>query len=71
MVSGTRVAGYVVSVNWNDDNRKWNVNAWKLDDNNWNADNALKDCVFNTACYPQLFYVELNWPKNAKMSRFQ
>src|SRR3989344_4164188 len=37
MCVGTRVAGYVVNVNWNADNRKWNVNAWKLDDDNWNA----------------------------------
>lgn len=37
MVSGTRVAGCVVNVNWNSDNRKWNVNTWKLDDDNWNA----------------------------------
>lgn len=41
MVSGTRVAGYVVNVNWNADNRKWNVNAWKLDDDNWNAGNRV------------------------------
>jgi hypothetical protein len=39
MVSGTRVAGYVVNVNWNSDNRKWNVNTWNLDDDNWNAGN--------------------------------
>ncbi len=39
MVSGTRVAGCVVNVNWNSDNRKWNVNTWKLDDDNWNAGN--------------------------------
>ena len=41
MVSGTRVAGYVVNVNWNSDNRKWNVNAWNLDDDNWNAGNRV------------------------------
>ena len=39
IVSGTRVAGCVVNVNWNSDNRKWNVNTWKLDDDNWNAGN--------------------------------
>lgn len=39
MVSGTRVAGCVVNVNWNSDNRKWNVNTWDLDDDNWNAGN--------------------------------
>ena len=39
MASGTRVAGYVVNVNWNGDDRKWNVNTWKLDDDNWNAGN--------------------------------
>ena len=41
MASGTRVAGCVVNVNWNADNRKWNVNAWKLDDDNWNAGNRV------------------------------
>lgn len=39
MALGTRVAGYVVNVNWNGDDREWNVNAWKLDDDNWNAGN--------------------------------
>lgn len=32
----------MVNVNWNADNRKWNVNAWKLDENgNWNAGNRV------------------------------
>lgn len=30
-----------MNVNWNADNREWNVNAWKLDDNNWNAGNRV------------------------------
>lgn len=41
MASGTRIPGYVVNVNWNGDNRKWNVNAWKLDDDDWNAGNRV------------------------------
>ena len=36
-----RVAGYAVNVNWNADNREWNVNDWKLDDDNWNAGNRV------------------------------
>ncbi len=36
-----RVAGYAVNVNWNADNRKWNANDWKLDDDNWNAGNRV------------------------------
>lgn len=39
MAIGTRVADCVVNVNWNAAYRKWNVNAWKLDDDNWNAGN--------------------------------
>ena len=32
----------VVSLNWNSDDRKWNANAWNLDENdNWNADNRV------------------------------
>jgi len=30
---------FAVNVNWNSDNRKWNVNAYRLDDNQWNAGN--------------------------------
>ena len=29
----------VVNVNWNADNRKWNVNTWRRDDDRWNAGN--------------------------------
>ena len=39
MISGTRVAGFVVHVYWHSDDRKWNVNTWKLDDDDWNAGN--------------------------------
>jgi len=28
---------FAVNVNWNADNRKWNCNANRLDDNRWNA----------------------------------
>lgn len=38
--SGHKV--FAVNVNWNSDNRQWNVNDWKLDENgNWNADNQV------------------------------
>lgn len=32
---------FTVNVNWNSDNRKWNVNLWKFDDNEWNAENVV------------------------------
>ena len=32
---------FAVNVNWNDSNRKWNVNAIPLDDNRWNAGNRV------------------------------
>ncbi|MFZ2303183.1 MAG: hypothetical protein WAV98_00130 [Minisyncoccia bacterium] len=33
---------FAVNVNWNLDNRKWNVNDWHLDENgNWNAGNRV------------------------------
>lgn len=28
---------FAVNVNWNSDNRKWNLNANQLDDDRWNA----------------------------------
>lgn len=31
------VAGYVVNVCWDDDDHEWNVRAWKLDDDDWDA----------------------------------
>lgn len=31
----------VVNVNWNADDRKWNVNAWDRDNNRWNAGNRV------------------------------
>jgi hypothetical protein len=31
----------VVNVNWNADDRKWNVNAYRRDDNQWNAGNQV------------------------------
>lgn len=34
-----RASVFVVNVNWNADNRKWNCNANRLDDNRWNAGN--------------------------------
>ncbi len=34
-------SGFVVNVNWNADNGKWNVNDWDLDDNRWNAGNRV------------------------------
>lgn len=30
---------FAVNVNWNGDDRKWNVNANRLDDYRWNAGN--------------------------------
>ena len=30
---------FAVNVNWNAGDRKWNVNANRLDDNRWNAGN--------------------------------
>lgn len=41
MVERTLVPGFVVNVNWNADDRTWNVNAWKRDDNNWNEGNRV------------------------------
>ncbi len=39
---GSRHKVFAVNVNWNSDNRKWNVNDWKLDENgNWNTDNQV------------------------------
>lgn len=35
------IGGFVVDVNWNADGREWNVNDWKLDDDNWNAGNRV------------------------------
>jgi hypothetical protein len=29
-----------VNVNWNADDREWNVNTWRRDDNDWNAGNS-------------------------------
>lgn len=41
-MGGSRHEVFAVNVNWNSDNRKWNVNDWKLDENgNWNADNQV------------------------------
>jgi len=34
-----RASVFAVNVNWNADNRKWNCNANRLDDNRWNAGN--------------------------------
>lgn len=31
----------MVNVNWNADDRKWNVNTWQRDDNEWNAGNRV------------------------------
>lgn len=31
----------MVNVNWNADDRKWNVNTWQRDDNRWNAGNRV------------------------------
>ena len=32
---------FTVNVNWNSDNRKWNVNFWQFDDNQWNVENVV------------------------------
>ncbi len=32
---------FAVNVNWNADNREWNVNAWPLDDNRWHVGNQV------------------------------
>jgi len=37
---------FAVNVNWNADNRKWNVNANSLDDNRWNAGNRAFSATF-------------------------
>ncbi len=40
MAASTKV--FVVNVNWNRDNAKWNVNAWKLDENGqWSEGNRV------------------------------
>jgi hypothetical protein len=36
-----REGSCVVNVNWNADDRQWNVNTWKRDDNEWNAGNRV------------------------------
>jgi hypothetical protein len=41
-MDGSRHKVFAVNVNWNSDNRNWNVNDWKLDENGkWNADNQV------------------------------
>ena len=32
---------FAVNVNWNSDNRKWDVSLWQFDDNEWNAENVV------------------------------
>jgi hypothetical protein len=58
MGSATDGAGYesscVVNVNWNGDNRKWNVNTWNRDDNRWNAGNRVLSLETRSACLPLL-----------------
>jgi hypothetical protein len=34
-----RASVFAANVNWNADNRKWNCNAYRLDDNRWDAGN--------------------------------
>lgn len=47
---------FAVNVNWNSDNREWNVNDWQLDENDrWNADNQ----VFSR--HSQKFLSPLRW----------
>ena len=41
MVADTRCAGSAVNVNWNADNGQWNVNANRLDDDNWSDGNRV------------------------------
>ena len=54
-MDGSRHKVFVVNVNWNSDNRKWNVNDWKLDENgNWNTDNQVL-CPGNAYCFSHLF----------------
>jgi hypothetical protein len=36
---GYESAGFAVNVNWNADTGQWNVNAYRRDDNYWNAGN--------------------------------
>lgn len=44
-----------MNVNWNSDNRKWNVNDWNLDENgNWNADNHVV-CPGHAQSFSRLF----------------
>jgi hypothetical protein len=43
-------AVFVVNVNWDSINRKWNVNAWNLG-NEWNAGNRF---VFKTSVFSLL-----------------
>ena len=44
---------FAVNVNWNADNREWNVNANRLDDNRWNAGNRAFSA---TSVFLPLFY---------------
>lgn len=37
---------FAVNVNWNADDRNWNVNAYTLDDNQWNAGNRVFSRTF-------------------------
>lgn len=39
------VAGCVVNVHWNSDDRQWHVYAWKLDGNYWRADHRAFGCI--------------------------
>lgn len=41
MVRDTREASCVVNVNWNANDRKWNVNTYAHDDNRWNTGNQV------------------------------
>lgn len=35
---------FAVNVNWNANDGDWNVNAYRLDDNDWNAGNRAFPC---------------------------
>ncbi len=37
----TRIRVVTLNVNWNSDDREWNLNSNRLDDNYWNEDNRV------------------------------
>lgn len=49
-------SAFVVNVNWNPNDREWNVNTWHRDDNEWNEGNR----VFSPET---TFFLPPNWRK--------